>query len=264
MKSSEVAAHWEANAPAWIELSRAGYDVYRDTHNNPAFLAFLPSVNGLRGLDIGCGEGTNTSILAELGAGMTGVDIAPSFIKAAQELVKERGLGIDVQLGDATDLQFPNSSFDFATAFMSMMDMPDQEKAFSQVFRVVKPGGFFQFSILHPCFVPPMRKVVRNDAGDVLAIQVSDYFRRTSGEIETWRFNNAPQEINERHAPFTVPRFHRTLSDWISLSVASGFQIEAVQEPMADAETARKVPKVAHTRVAPIFLHFRLRKPDRA
>jgi hypothetical protein len=58
----DVAAMWEANAAAWVELTRAGYDVNRDLVNTPAFLAMLPDVGGLVGIDLGCGEGHNTRL----------------------------------------------------------------------------------------------------------------------------------------------------------------------------------------------------------
>ncbi len=72
-----VGQMWDANAPEWIEFSRAGYDVYRDLVNTPAFLAMLPDVGGMVGLDVGCGEGHNTRLLADRGARLVGVDIAP-------------------------------------------------------------------------------------------------------------------------------------------------------------------------------------------
>jgi len=53
----DTGAEWENNAPAWIEMSRAGADRYRDLVNTPAFLDALPEVDGLRCLDVGCGEG---------------------------------------------------------------------------------------------------------------------------------------------------------------------------------------------------------------
>jgi hypothetical protein len=40
MTSSEIGAFWEANADTWTRQVRAGYDVYRDGLNTPAFLAF--------------------------------------------------------------------------------------------------------------------------------------------------------------------------------------------------------------------------------
>lgn len=60
MDSQTVAAHWNRNAENWTRLSRQGYDVFRDHVNTPGFLEILPDVSGLEGLDIGCGEGTNT------------------------------------------------------------------------------------------------------------------------------------------------------------------------------------------------------------
>jgi hypothetical protein len=57
MDNAAVAAFWEANAAEWTRQSRAGFDVYRDALNTPAFFAMLPPIEGLHGLDIGCGEG---------------------------------------------------------------------------------------------------------------------------------------------------------------------------------------------------------------
>ena len=60
-----------------------------------------------------------------------------------------------------------------------------------------------------------------------------------------------------------MPRFHRTLSQWVSFIRGAGLVIEELGEPSADPETAAAFPTVADTRVAPIFLHFRVRKPMR-
>jgi len=74
---------WDENAEAWTAMARAGYDVYRDCLNTPAFLAMLPEIGGMAGLDIGCGEGHNTRLLARRGAAMTGLDIAGRFLQNA-------------------------------------------------------------------------------------------------------------------------------------------------------------------------------------
>jgi SAM-dependent methyltransferase len=79
MDHLEVGDYWDRNADTWIELSRAGHDVYRDLVNTPAFLAMLPEVTGGAGLDLGCGEGHNTRLLARRGARMTALDIAQRF-----------------------------------------------------------------------------------------------------------------------------------------------------------------------------------------
>jgi SAM-dependent methyltransferase len=91
MDHNEVGHYWNGNADAWTRLARAGYDVYRDALNTPAFLEMLPPVEGLRGLDVGCGEGHNTRLLARRGAKMTAVDIAERFVELAAAAPSARG-----------------------------------------------------------------------------------------------------------------------------------------------------------------------------
>ncbi|HXM40987.1 MAG TPA: class I SAM-dependent methyltransferase [Bryobacteraceae bacterium] len=83
MDDSEAGRYWEQNAEAWTRLCRQGYDVYRDLFNTPAFLEMLPDVGGLTGLDLGCGEGHNTRLLAQRRAQMWAVDVAPTFVRHA-------------------------------------------------------------------------------------------------------------------------------------------------------------------------------------
>src|SRR5215208_5238509 len=63
-----------------------------------------------------------------------------------------------------------------ATAFMSLMEIPETERVLAEVFRVLKPGGFFQFSITHPCFDTPHRKNLHDETGYTYAMEVGDYF----------------------------------------------------------------------------------------
>jgi SAM-dependent methyltransferase len=261
MESANVAECWEANAETWTRHSRAGYDVYRDAQNTPAFLSMLPSVNGLSGLDMGCGEGSNTRQLAHLGARMQAIDIAPTFIRHARATEEVDPLGIVYQVADGASLPFADASFDFVCAFMSLMDMPDQEQALVEAQRVLRAGGFLQFSILHPCFAPPYRKVLRDKDGTPRAIELGGYFDPADGYVETWKFSALPREERERVAPFRVPRFHRTLSAWVEAICKAGLVIEQMGEPSVSTEQAKALPILADTLVAPLFLHIRARKP---
>lgn len=263
MDLSEVAAYWEANAETWTRHARAGQDIYRDVLNTPAFLAMLPPIRGLDGLDVGCGEGSNTRELARRGARKHAVNVAPTFIRHAGEAELADPLGIAYRVADGTALPFADASFDFVTAFMSLMDMPDQGQALREAHRVLRPGGFLQFSILHPCFAPPHRKVLREADGQVRAVEVAGYFDETAGRVETWWFSTLSPEERERVAPFRVPRFHRTLSSWVEMICGAGLVIQQFGEPCASIELAQAVPVVADTRVAGLFLHVRAVRPNR-
>jgi SAM-dependent methyltransferase len=262
MKPTQVAKYWEANADTWTRHARAGYDVYRDALNTPAFLAMLPPVRGLAGLDIGCGEGSNTRRLAELGARMCAIDIAPTFIRHAWAMERADPLGIVFRTGDAMALPYADGSFDFATAFMALMDMADQGRALREAHRVLRPGGFVQFSILHPCFAPPHRRVLRRRDGTVRAIEVAGYFDATDGRVDSWWFETLPRRERARVAPFRTPRFHRTLSEWVALVRGAGLAIEEFNEPRAGPGRGAAEAVVSDTRVAPIFLHVRATRPE--
>ncbi len=260
MDRDRAAAYWEANAATWTELSRAGYDVYRDHNNTPGFLAMLPSIEGLAGLDIGCGEGTNTRAVARLGARMHAIDVAPTFVAHARASEELEPLGITYAIADAQALPFPDGRFDFATAFMSLMDVPDTRAALTEAYRVLRGGGFLQFSIMHPCFAPPYRRVVRDAGGTARAIEVGRYYEHADGEVEHWTFSAAPAAVQSRVTPFATPVFHRTLSEWLNAVIETGFIVERIGEPSVDEATALRVPAVADTRIAPLFLHVRGRK----
>ncbi|HYL35718.1 MAG TPA: class I SAM-dependent methyltransferase [Bryobacteraceae bacterium] len=260
MDHRQAGRHWEANASVWARLSRQGYDVYRDAVNTPAFFNDFPDVAGRNGLDVGCGDGHNTRLLAERGAQMFAVDIAPTFIRHAAEWEAREPAGVQYAVANALELPFPSGQFDFATAFMSLMDLPDQQAAVGEIHRVLHSGAFLQFSILHPCFFPPHRRLLRTENGDVYAVEVGRYFDRTDGEIERWLFSAAPEEAKAGLKPFEVPAFHRTLADWLNAVCDTGFVLERVTEPSADEETARRVPAVSDTRVVAYFLHVRCRK----
>jgi ubiquinone/menaquinone biosynthesis C-methylase UbiE len=259
MEASEAGQYWEGNAETWTRHVRAGRDVYRDALNSPAFLEMLPPVAGLQGLDIGCGEGANTRAVARRGARMQGIDVAPTFIRHAQEAEKAEPLGIAYRAADAAALPFDAAHFDFATAFMSLMDMPDTARVLAEARRVLKPGGFLQFSILHPCFVPPHRKVLRDAKGDAWAVEVGGYFGAVDGTVQQWHFETLTAEERATSRPFQTPRFHRTLSQWVDALTGAGFSIEKLGEPMASPELAAAEPIVADTRIVPLALIVRAR-----
>ncbi|HNS52644.1 MAG TPA: class I SAM-dependent methyltransferase [Anaerolineae bacterium] len=261
MDGEEAGRYWNENADAWTQLARAGYDTYRDWLNTPAFLAMLPEVRGLYGIDIGCGEGHNTRAVARLGARLAAIDVAETFVRYAAEAEQQDPLGIDYRVASAAGLPFPSGHFDFATAFMSLMDMPVTGRVLAEVFRVLKPGGFLQFSITHPCFDTPHRRNLRDEQGITYAIEVGDYFRNLEGDVAEWIFSSAPPEVKQGMRRFQTPRFTRTLSQWLNGLLDAGFQIERIEEPRPSDETVAQCPNIQDSQVVAYFLHVRARKP---
>ena len=262
MDHKEVGRYWDQNARAWTLLSRAGYDVYRDFLNTPAFFDILPDVRGLIGLDIGCGEGHNTRLLAERGARMMAIDISRVFAQHAQQLENQVPSGISYQVASAVELPYADAAFDFATAFMSFMDIAETGTVIAESYRVLKPGGFLQFSITHPCYDTPHRRNLRDENGRTYAIEVGGYFDNLQGRIMEWLFSAAPPEAVEGLPMLKIPLFTRTMSEWLNLLMDTGFYLERFEEPRPSDQTVSECPTIQDTQVVAYFLHIRVRKPE--
>ncbi|MEO7103985.1 MAG: methyltransferase domain-containing protein [Gemmatimonadaceae bacterium] len=97
-------------------------------------------------LDIGCGVGGASRFLAvSYDAHVTGIDLNPAFIEAASALSVRAGLSgrTTFRVANALDLPFETSSFDDAWTQHVAMNIRDRARLYSEVFRVLKPGGQF-------------------------------------------------------------------------------------------------------------------------
>ncbi|GAB3437849.1 class I SAM-dependent methyltransferase [Phycicoccus ginsengisoli] len=93
-----------------------------------------------RVLDVGCGPGALTALLAErLGADRVhAVDPSQSFVAAA----RDRLPGVDVRIATAEDLPFEDDAFDLALAQLVVHFMRDPVAGLREMARVTRPGGF--------------------------------------------------------------------------------------------------------------------------
>jgi ubiquinone/menaquinone biosynthesis C-methylase UbiE len=193
---------------------------------------------------------------------MTAVDISEIFIQHAQQSEEEEPLGVDYRVASAVELPFADARFDFAVGFMSFMDIPEIGRVLGEAHRVLKPGGFLQFSIEHPCFTTPHRRNLRDQDGRTYAIEVGDYFRNLRGEIAEWIFSATPPELIKELRRFKVPRFTQTVSQWLNLLLDTGFILERMAEPRPSDATVLANPRLQCAQVVAYFLHIRARKPN--
>lgn len=258
---ADVADKWNRNADQWTNDVRSGYDTYRNLFTLPAFQAFLPPIDGLKVIDFGCGEGSNTRCFAEMGARMTGIDLSERLIEHAHKTESETPLGITYKVSSYSDnTGFEEASFDVVISTMALMDGPDFQGAMREAFRLLRPGGFLAFSILHPCFITPGLQWQRDDAGQATGLVVSRYFER-SNFTETWKFGDRPYDGEV--TPFTVPRFPRTISDYLNAISDAGLRITRVEEPRPTPEACEAVPRFARWRdLAAFILLIRAERPS--
>ncbi|MEO1017704.1 MAG: methyltransferase domain-containing protein [Pseudomonadota bacterium] len=235
-----VAAAWNRNAERWSDDGRAGFDVYRDLFTFPAFLGFMPNIEGCQVQEIDCGEGTSTRQFASRSAHLTGVDLAEAMIARAKAEEQREPLGIRYQLGSCARLpMFEDNGFDHALSFMVFMDAPNLADIIRETHRLLKPGGALSFGILHPCFSTPNYEWLQADGGDYRGLVVGHYFSGTPW-IDRWRFGANPN--HETTALFEIPRFPRTLSDYVNILADAGFRIERLAEPRPNEKISAEHP----------------------
>ncbi len=102
---------------------------------------------GGRGVDIGCGIGSNTLILAEAvgeSGNVVGIDLSADFINYAQKRAAGKGLSsrTDFQKGDMNFLSFNDNTFDWAWSMDCVGYAPGNAlDLLKEIARIVKPGG---------------------------------------------------------------------------------------------------------------------------
>jgi arsenite methyltransferase len=101
-------------------------------------------------LDVGCGAGTDTLVAAQMVASagrVTGIDMTPEMLSRARAAAEEMGATNVVFVeGEAEQLSFPAESFDVVISNGVIDLIPDKDAVFSEIFRVLRPGGRLQIA----------------------------------------------------------------------------------------------------------------------
>ena len=93
-----------------------------------------------RTLELAIGTGLNLPFYPE-GVRLTGVDLSPAMLAVAAGRARELGVGVELRLGDAHALDFPDASFDTVVATLFFSSVPDPRLAAAEARRILKPGG---------------------------------------------------------------------------------------------------------------------------
>ena len=126
-----------------------------DVYDDPPMAALLQLIGDIKSfqlLDLACGHGRLTRELARRGAQVFGVDISAALLGVARIHEKKHRLHVSYIQADAASLALQGARFDGVTCSFGLSDIDDVEGAIAAVARVLRPGGFFAFSLLHPCF----------------------------------------------------------------------------------------------------------------
>jgi len=112
-------------------------------HEHQPFDRIIPfdALAGRRVLEIGCGMGFHTELMARAGAEVTAVDLSTTSVEATRKRMAVRGLSADVRQEDAEDLPFPAHQFDFVWSWGVIHHSSRTAKIVREIARVLQPHG---------------------------------------------------------------------------------------------------------------------------
>ena len=140
-RKTRIAQYWTKRSDSFLEQRRS------ELHSELAgrwlieFKKHLPGKKNLKILDVGCGTGFFTILLAKEGHEVTGIDLTPDMIAHAKELAEEENTVCRFAVMDAENPDFPDEEFDVIVSRNLTWTLPDAEHAYQEWFRVLKPGG---------------------------------------------------------------------------------------------------------------------------
>lgn len=222
----------------------------QDVYDDPpmaALLHLIGDVANRRILDLACGQGRLTRELARRGAQVTGVDISLAMLERARAAEAQHPLQVSYLHADvASQATLAGEVFDGVTCSFGLSDIDDLDGAIAGVSRLLRPGGCFAFSILHPCF-PGWESA-----------QASPSWSPERGYYAEgwWRAPTPAQGLRPK-----VGANHRMLSSYLSTFARRRLVLEAMIEPAPSAEWLAAPPSAGPV---PVYLVARYRRLDDA
>lgn len=139
---------WKASCKEWDDAADSFDNEPDHGLRDPATLSAwttllresLAPVSGAA-LDIGCGTGSLSVVLASLGYQVTGVDFSPAMIERAEAKARTLDYAIQFQMMDAANPQLPTQHFDALVCRHLLWTLPDPAQVLQRWVALLKPGG---------------------------------------------------------------------------------------------------------------------------
>jgi len=240
---------------AAVDWKRTEPVLLSDFTARPFMLSWCEPVQDKRVLDLGCGEGYFARQLAQRGAAQVdGIDSSEKMIDGAAAVEAADPMGIRYRVSDAAELsEFEDESFDLVVAvfLFNYVDCDKMTAIMRGVFRVLRPGGRFIFSVPHP-FFPFLHEE-----------QPPFFFQRDDAKYLSARDDLFEGRIWRRDGTDVPVRcIHKRLEDYFQALAAAGFnRLPEVRELHAQQKHLEMDPGFfAPLKDKPLHLAFRINR----
>lgn len=192
----------------------------------PATFELLGNVINKTILDFGCGSGIYAKRLTKQGARVKGFDISDEMLNIA----KKENPGLDLRLGSGYKIPF-KEKFDIVIAPLVLDYLDNWDKAFQEVSKVLKTGGYFIFSHGNP--VAECREKVKVGKKEYKVLGLINYFKETA-HYANWKYFNKS---------ISMPSYHKTYETIIKTIINNGFEIVNYKDTYPIPQSKKKFPQ---------------------
>ena len=190
-----------------------GYDAWARTYDqcpNPLValeqkitLELVGNVAGQNILDLGCGTGRYSALLARCGANVIGIDSSAQMLEQARRKITPQ-CHFELCLGTLEGVSLPSEHFDLILSTLTLSHIPELEPVFAESARVLRRAGCMVISDIHP-------------------------YWSVSGHNYTEFFDEVGQE-------YRIPEYPHLFEDYWNLFRKFGMRLVEVREPRIDEE----------------------------
>ncbi|WP_221563540.1 class I SAM-dependent methyltransferase [Alkalihalobacillus sp. TS-13] len=202
----------------------------------PALMSLIREIGGMHIFDLGCGDGQFGTEILSLGAsGYHGVDGSEKMIEQAERNLKDTTATIE--RADLNEIKIEANRYDLVVSRFVFHYIADVADLFLKIYRGLKDGGRFVFSVQHPVITASMKSAVGKQRTDWI---VDDYF--SQGErIEPW--------INQ-----PVTKYHRTTEQYVFELLQAGFSLENLKEGIPERHRFSSIEEYERRKRIPLCL----------
>ena len=140
-RKERIVHYWEKRSSDFLTHKREELHSAMAERWMKEIRAQLPAGGRLRILDVGCGAGFFSVLLAKEGHRVTGVDLTPDMIENAKILAAEENADCEFIVMDAENVDFPDGTFDVVISRNLTWTLPHVRRAYRDWVRVLKKGG---------------------------------------------------------------------------------------------------------------------------
>lgn len=220
---------WNNIAEWWDDKIGDG-NGFQDYLIEPASERLLDLKPGEKVLDIACGAGRFARRMAAHGVSILAIDHSEKFINRAKKRTTDNKDSIEYWVVDAADkaalLALGRKQFDAAICTMGIMDMSSITPMISALPELLKPGGRFVFSVMHPAFNSGTARLTAEEVfldgnlETISGVKLTGYSRAFPHMGVGIKGQSEPQYY-----------FHRPISMLFNTCFKYGFVLDGIEEP---------------------------------